>query len=133
MPNSISIDVKIINNPVEVAEKFNTQFYGIGKKLSDSINTTEAPKFNVYLLKRVSSSMYFQPISVVEVFNTIYQLNRNKSCGIDSIETKFVKIAAEIIALVLTNLYNHCFVLGGFSFLKRPKLFRCLNLENFKH
>ena len=38
----------------------------------------------------------------------------NKSCGFDGIETKFVKIAAEIIALVLTNLYNHCFAVGVF-------------------
>ena len=79
--------------------------------------------------------MYFRPISTVEVFNTINQLKPNKSCGLDGIKTKFVKIAAEIIAVVLTNLYNnHCFALGVFpSCLKQPKLFWYLNLENFKH
>ena len=50
----------------------------------------------------------------VKVFNTINQLNSNKSCGFDKLKTKFVKIAAEIIAFVQTNLYNHCFVLGFF-------------------
>ena len=122
-PNSISVDGKIINNPVEIAEKFNSHFCSIGKKLSDSIDTTKAPKFNVYLSKRVSSFMYFPPISVVEVFNTIYQLNLNKSCGFDGIETTFVKIIVETIALVLTNLYNHCFALGVFpSRLKTAKV-----------
>ena len=133
LPNSISADGKIINNPVEIAEKFNSHFCSIGNKLSDSIDTTKAPKFNVYLLKRVSSSTYFRPISTVEVFNSINQLKPNKSCGFDGIETKFVKIAAEIIAVVLINLYNHCFALGVFLLaLKQPKLFRYLNLENFK-
>ena len=59
-PNSISIDGKIINNPVEIEEKFNSYFCSIGKKLSDSIDTTKAPKFNVYLSKRASSSMHFR-------------------------------------------------------------------------
>ena len=70
-PNSTSVDGKIINNPVEVAEKFSSHFCSIGKKLSDSIDTTKSPTFNVYLSKRVSSSMYFQPISTAEVFNNI--------------------------------------------------------------
>ena len=122
-PNSISVDGKIINNSVEIAEKFNSHFCSIGKKLSDSIDTTKASKFNVYLSKRVSSSMYFQPISDDEVFNTINQLKSNKSSGIDGIETKFVKIAAETIALLLTNLYIHCSTLGVFrSCLKTTKV-----------
>ena len=133
-PNSISFDGKIINNPVDIAKKLNSLFCGISKKLSDSIDTTKAPKFNVYLSKGVSSSMYFRPISAVEVFNTINQLNSHKSCGLDGIETKFVKVTAEIIARVLTNLYNHCLTLGFFILtLQRPKLFRCLYLENFKN
>ena len=77
----------------------------------------------MYLSKRVSSSMYFRPISTVEVFNTIKQLKSNKNCGIDGIETEFVKIATEIIALILTNLYNHCFALRVFpSCLKTAKV-----------
>ena len=119
-PNSISIDGKIINNPVEIEEKFNSYFCSIGKKLSDSIDTTKAPKFNVYLSKRASSSMHFRPISAVEVFNTINQLNSNKSCGFDGNETKFLKIFAEIIALVLTSLYNHCFALEVFHSCLKP-------------
>ena len=69
--NSISVDGKIIKNSVEIAEKFYSHFCSIGKKLSDSIDTTKALKFNVYLSKRVSSSMCFRPVSTVEVFDTI--------------------------------------------------------------
>ena len=107
---------------LKLHEQFNSHFCSIGKKLSDSIETTKAPKFNVYLSKRVSPSMYFRPISTVEVFNIINQLKPSKSCGFDGIETKFVKIAAEIIAVVLTNLYNHCFALGVFPCLKTAKV-----------
>ena len=123
-PNSISVDGrKIIKNPVEIAKQFNSHFCSIGKKLSDSIDTAKAPKFNVYLSKRVSSSMYFRLVSTVEVLNTINQLKSNKSCGFEGIETEFVKTAAEIIALVLTNLYNHCFSLRVFpSCLKTAKV-----------
>ena len=132
-PNSIFVGGKIINNHVEIAEKFNSHFCCISKKLSDSIGTTKAPKFNVYLSKRVSFSMYFRPISIVEVFNTINQLKSNKSCGFDGIETKFVKIAVEIIALVLTNLYNHCFALGFFSScLKTAKVIPAFKFGEFQ-
>ena len=61
---------KTINNLVEIAEKFDSHFCSIGKKLSDSINTTNAPKFNVYVSKRVSSSTYLRPTSAVKAFNT---------------------------------------------------------------
>ena len=53
----------------------------------------------------------------------INRLKSNKSCGLDGIETKFVKIAEEIIALVLINLYYQCFALGVFpSCLKTAKV-----------
>ena len=77
-------------------------------------------------MRKFFTSDFLQP---VEVFNTINQLKSNKSCGLDGIETKFVKIAAEIITFVLTSLYNYCFALRVFpSCLKTAKvilLFKC--------
>ena len=58
--------------------------------------------------------MYFLPISAVKVLNTTNQLNSNKTCRFDGVKTKFVKIAGEIIALLLTNIYYHRFALGVF-------------------
>ena len=52
-PNSISVDGKIINDAVEIAKKFNCHFCRIIKKLSDSIDTTKAPKFNVSVEARI--------------------------------------------------------------------------------
>jgi len=58
--------------------------------------------------------MYFQSASILETFNIIHLLNINKSCGLDGIEVKFLRIATEVLALPLTDLINCCLKHGVF-------------------
>ena len=58
--------------------------------------------------------MCFRLTSAAEIFNVIFRLNSNKSCGFDGINARFVKIAAEVISPILAVLINTCFDVGIF-------------------
>ena len=58
--------------------------------------------------------MYFRSTSAAEIFNVIFQLNSNTSCSSGSINARFVKIAADVISLILAVLVNACFDVGIF-------------------
>ena len=70
----------------------------------------------MYLTRRVSSSMFFSPVTSMEVYNIINLLNPNKSCGPDRVDVKYLKSAAVVIAPVLALLCNACLTLGVFFF-----------------
>ena len=55
-----------------------------------------------------------QPTDPAEVFSIIMTLNSNKSCGVDYIPTKIVKIFTPIISEPLSLLLNKAFSLGLF-------------------
>ena len=59
----------------------------------------------------------------MEVYNIINLLNPNKSCGSNSVDVKYLRSAAVIIAPVLALLCNACLTLGVFpSCLKISKV-----------
>ena len=67
--------------------------------------------------------MYLHPTSPFEILCVIKQLDCNKSCGLDGIDTKFVQLAAEAIAPALSLLFNACFENGFFpTCLKEAKV-----------
>jgi len=53
--------------------------------------------------------MYLRPTSPYEILYYIRQLNPNKSVGSDEIGANFVKISAEVISPILSQLCNACF------------------------
>ena len=66
----------------------------------------------MYLTRRVSSSMFFSPVTLIKVYNIINLLNPNKSCGPDSVDVKYLRSAAVVITPVLTLLCNACLTFG---------------------
>ena len=67
--------------------------------------------------------MCFSPVTSMEVYNIINLLNPNKSCGSDSVDVKYLRSAAVVIAPVLALLCNACLTLGVFpSCLKISKV-----------
>ena len=62
----------------------------------------------------VSSSLIFQPTSPPEIIRLIHCLKNNKSSGHDNISAYFLIVAAEVIAILLTTLFNSAFKLGIF-------------------
>ena len=67
-----------------------------------------------YLPNGVTESIFMQPTDPAEVFSSIMSLNSNKSCGVDCIPTKIVKLSAYIISEPLAVLVNKAFSLGIF-------------------
>ena len=67
--------------------------------------------------------MFFSPVMSMEVYNIINLLNPNKSCGPGTVDVKYLKSAAVVIAPVLVLLCNAFLTLGVFpSCLKISKV-----------
>ena len=67
--------------------------------------------------------MYLRPTSPFEILCIIKQVNSNKSCGLDGIDSKFVQLAAEAITPALCLLLNAWFQNGFFHMcLKEAKV-----------
>ena len=120
---SVSFDGNKLTDPKDSANFFNNHFCSIGKSLADKIDYSCPLSYRKYLLNHAKASMYFRPTSAAEIFNVIFQLNSNKSCGFDGINARFVKIATDFISPILAVLINACFDVGIFpSCLKIAKV-----------
>ena len=111
LPKYIHEKGRIIDTPLHIADKFNNHFCRVGKVLAEKIKPSNLNNFQQYLCNRVCSSMFLNPTSTFEICCIINQLNINKSCGSDGIETKFIVLASEVLSPVLAILFNACFPL----------------------
>ena len=105
-----------IQDPQAIADKFNLHFSQIGSKTADK---TSSPSTNcnfsvLTFIKSNPSSLYLSPITEQEIRLYLHDLNSSKSSGIFGIPIKFVKMSSEIIAPLLTKLFNQCFSKGIF-------------------
>ena len=62
--------------------------------------------FMDYLTKTTTSVFKFQAVSVAKVNKFLRSLNACKSTGIDKIPAKIIRIAAPVIADLLTKIFN---------------------------
>ena len=116
-----------INRPDLIAEKFIHYFCSVGKKLAVKVDLAPSNDYQIFLTKRILSSMYFNPTTKCEVFDAMQQLNPSKSGGFNGISSKFIRIAAVILAPVLEELFNAGVECGFFpNTQKLLKLSRCL-------
>ena len=122
-PDFVNVEGTKVTDKNEIANCFNNHFCSIGQSLADKIVSSSSTSFYNYLQNRVNSSMFLCPISPTEIYNVIFQLNSNKSCGFDGINAKFVITASEVLSPILSILINSCFDLGVFpSILKIAKV-----------
>ena len=98
-----------------MADEFCKHFSNIADSISVDINLSPyASEFKHYLPNRVTDSICMQPTDPLEVFASIMSLKSNRSCGVDPIPTKIVKISAAIISEPLSILVNKAFSLRIF-------------------
>jgi hypothetical protein len=57
---------------------------------------------------------YYVPLSPSEIVNAIRKLNVNNSNGLSQIPPKIVKLFADDLSPILTDIYNHCVFQGEF-------------------
>ena len=100
-----------INNPKEIADKFNEYFINIGPNLANKIKCNENDNFQNYLIGNYES-MFLNPITEFELEKEIQNMNSNKCSGYDCINTKVIQLSAKEISMPLTHIFNLTFLTG---------------------
>jgi len=105
-----------ITESIKINNMFNTYFSNIGKDLAANIENPDSsctmtctclipPQYNSFSLK---------PITESEVFRYLQQLNPAKSPGPNNIQLKYIKLSSQIVAPILTDIYNKCVESGSY-------------------
>ena len=108
-------DNSLINDPEKIANIFNQYFSTIGTKLSEQI-TSNSPNQEYQSINKntIKDSLFLNPISITEMKEYIKKLNPNKSSPKHSVPTKIIKLSTEILAPVITKIFNICISQGIF-------------------
>ena len=90
------------------ANTFNSHFVNAIKSIATTTNNATANCVNdVHNVENKNMSIFsFSPITDQDVLTAIKQLNNSKSCGIDNISIKMVKLSGNIIAPILRAIFN---------------------------
>ena len=77
----------IIDDPMEIATKFNDYFVNLGPKLAKNITNTNTA-FDKYLTESIPNSFSLEAVTEHEVRNEIEKINATKSPGYDGLSAK---------------------------------------------
>ena len=112
---------KIIDNPQDIANAFNTYFIKIGPSIAEQIHSRGAHK--TYLKASHSSTLTLANIDEGYVASLIDRLKNKESSGIDKLSYKHIKATKNVIAKPLTLMINQMFNTGIFpDKLKQSKV-----------
>ena len=115
---NLEVDGKVINNPSELLEQFNTHFSKIASKLREKL-----PHFNIdfsrltnFVHSRKDHDVIFTPwgITVTQVLSILKRVSPNKSAGIDGNNARWPRLAALVITLSIARMLNYSFSTGTF-------------------
>jgi len=109
--SSIVVDGKLISEPKEIANKYNSYFSTIASKLRDKINTGNQ-NFKSYLRNRVDKSFFIFQTNKEEIIDIINELDGTKGTGPHSIPTDVFKFIKEIVSESLSDIINLSFNTG---------------------
>ena len=107
-PSSLIVHNKLITDPLEVADNFNTYFSTIADKLQ-SIIYPSGSEFTHFLTDENEHSFFLIPTDPVEVLEIIGDINSNKVTGPFSIPNKILDLIKINIAEPLSKLINLSF------------------------
>ena len=102
----------IIDDPIEIATKFNDYFVNLGPKLAKNINNTNTA-FDKYLTESIPNSFFLEAVTEHEVRNEIGKINATKSPGYDGLSAKIIKLVANEISKPITQIFNQTFLTGN--------------------
>ena len=83
--------LNIINDPVEIANKFNDCFINIGSNLAKEIKSDNNDTFKKYLYGSYYSSLSLNAITEKELETEFGNMKLNASSGYDDVNTKIIK------------------------------------------
>ena len=84
----------IIDDPIEIATKFNNYFVNLGPNLAKNISNTNTA-FNKYLTESIPNRLFLKALTEHEVRNEIGKINATKSPGYDGLRAKNNKICSK--------------------------------------
>ena len=105
-----------------IADAFNDYFSNISQNLAHKFIQHNANAYKTYLTSS-KSSLFFHPTYFFEVKQQISSLKNKKSCGHDNISAFFIVVGAQVLANLLSYLFNSAFQFGMFPLcLKTAKV-----------
>ena len=107
-----SCSSNIIEDPNEIASKFNDYFINIGPTLANKIKHNENESFEKYLSGSYQSNFFLNAITEHELELELENMKLNKSSGYDGINANITKITAKEISKPLTHIFNLSFSTG---------------------
>ena len=111
-PSFIDVNGTIITSRRSICSQFNNYFVNVADKLNKSKYTTTQPHdFLQFLSNPSSSSIFFSPITNVEIIDIISKLDNRKS---NDISPKLLKALSGSFSNVLSYLLNSCMLSGVF-------------------
>ena len=102
--SNIKVGEESINTPKEIAETFNHHFASVGEKLAFDIPLS-AVEPDVYVVPAETTFSIKSP-NINAVYRKLKTLNIGKAAGLDRIPCKLLKIAAEVVAPSLTQIFD---------------------------
>ena len=114
----------IINDPQKVSNLLNSYFTSIGTELSNKISEpTDKSLTPLTSVTTVRNSMFLNPLTEAEILTYISLLDSSKSTASSCSPTKFIKMSSNVIAPILTKIFNKCIHEGVFpNSLKRAEI-----------
>lgn len=91
----------------DLANVFNDHFVNLGS----TVDGSDSCKYNQ---QRNCNSIFLEPITSTEVRNVIMQQKNSASCDVDEMQIRPIKYVIDIIAPVLTYIFNLSFETGVF-------------------
>ena len=101
-----------LTDPTEVANSFNKFFSEIGPNLADKLPNPDYPPESY--VKSINADFHFRTITESEVLKLLTTLKTSKATGHDRFPAKLLKDSADIIAKILTHIFNKSLLSGKF-------------------
>ena len=120
-----------INDPVAMANCFNTFFANIGHTLASKIDTNNKKPYGSYLDKAINTSFDFDLITQEDTSKLINSMKNKDSTGHDGISVKLLKFLSPALIPSLTLIINQSLLTGIFpDQLKIAKVIPLYKKEN---
>ena len=106
------VNNKLITNPLDIADAFNSHFSSIGNKLKSALPSTNS-NFRDYLPQPNPNSFYIAPSTPTEVTSIIRGL-KNKKGNMHFPSAKLFKLNAESLSIPISHIFNTSVLSGNY-------------------
>ena len=111
--------IKVVNilryNPKTIANELGNYFSNVGSTYAKKIPTSTKPIADyISKIPQNPQSLYFAPITTIEIEKIISKLEPKKSSGHDGISNKLIKDLSDVISYPMTIIFNQSIQTGRF-------------------